>query len=842
MKKNISINISGIIFHIEEDGYEQLRAYLDTINTYFSAYEDSGEIIADIESRMAEIFLAKLKEGKQIITAQDVQSLMATMGSIQDFEAIEEEPKFQKEQSYQYTSEPYNTYGPDEAYTQKRLFRDNNRKILGGVAAGIANYFHLDPLWIRLILIILFFDVFISFSIGSIVVIGYIICWIVIPVSNSLEDDRKVKKMYRNPDDKVLGGVSGGLAAYFGVDATIIRLLFVISIFIGGAGVIIYFILWIITPEAKSLTEKMQMQGEPVTLSNIESNIKKSLNVQEGEDENIILKILLFPFRLIAIIFSGLGRALGPLLLFVVEAIRILFGVLLVLSATTFLFFLFISAGVLFGFVGEEFLFNTQITDFPLHLIPKSFPLWGFIALFIALAIPSLAFALAGIAILAKRKVVNTTVAWTLFAFWVMSSIGLVFTIPAAINSFKVDGSKREVFNYDLGNKTAIITANNIGLEDYHAATLRLVGHSDPKFKLIQKFYSKGSSSRDALENTEMLLYNVDFQDSIFIFDANLRFTENALFRGQGLEMVLYIPYNKPFVMQDNLKYIMKNTLYPHGYSSEDLEGNTWIFTEDGLKCTTCPEQKDNKEYDEEFSDTEKENTQTESFSDFDHLNIEGLFEIVITQDSEYSVTLSGEAALLEDIRSIQSGRTLNIQQQDLSIKNSLTKPKVKVLITMPGVNNLDFSGITNSYIEGFDLDKLNVKLSGSSRSEFRINVKDLSLDLSGDSKLELIGEGDYLRGELSGASRLLGEEYSLDNASLETSGVSQATVNVSGELNMQKKGASTIDNVHDKSTAQSHSNSISYFSKVHVFYYGTLLKSGLLEETSSLDRLISAN
>src|SRR6187549_3685737 len=91
MKKNISINISGIIFHIEEDGYDNLRKYLDSITKYFSSFEDSSEIMADIEGRIAEIFLSKLNEGKQVITAEDVTFLMTTMGSVSDFKAAEEQ-------------------------------------------------------------------------------------------------------------------------------------------------------------------------------------------------------------------------------------------------------------------------------------------------------------------------------------------------------------------------------------------------------------------------------------------------------------------------------------------------------------------------------------------------------------------------------------------------------------------------------------------------------------------------------------------------------------------------------------------------------------------------------
>src|ERR1041385_5564922 len=149
MKKTLSINISGIIFHIEEDGYETLRKYLDSINRYFSSFEDSSEILSDIESRIAEIFLAKLNEGKQVITADDVQHLIATMGNVSDFKAAEESEfvgESSAKQEYRSTTTPP---------ADKKLVRDNRRKVLGGVCAGLAHYFGVDPVWPRLIFALL---------------------------------------------------------------------------------------------------------------------------------------------------------------------------------------------------------------------------------------------------------------------------------------------------------------------------------------------------------------------------------------------------------------------------------------------------------------------------------------------------------------------------------------------------------------------------------------------------------------------------------------------------------------------------------------------------------------
>ncbi len=145
MKKTISINISGIIFHIEEDGYDTLRKYLDSVNRYFASFEDSAEILADIEGRIAEIFLARLNEGKQVITAEDVAALIATMGSVSDFKAAEQEDAVPSSQPAGESRQQQQEYTHHTNTSQRRLFRDRSRKILGGVCAGLGNYFNLDP-------------------------------------------------------------------------------------------------------------------------------------------------------------------------------------------------------------------------------------------------------------------------------------------------------------------------------------------------------------------------------------------------------------------------------------------------------------------------------------------------------------------------------------------------------------------------------------------------------------------------------------------------------------------------------------------------------------------------
>jgi len=222
MKKTITINISGIVFHIEEDGYESLKSYLDDVKRYFGTFADNSEIIADIESRIAEIFMSKLSDSKQALAAADVEDLIRTMGRPSDFKAADAAEEEQASTS--------GTTNNEAAQPAKKLFRDEMKKVIGGVCAGLGHYFKIDPVWIRLLFALLVYG-----SFGSIILI-YIIMWAVVPGSFMLEEQTSVKKIYRDGHRKVIGGVAAGIASYIGTDMTIVRLIFAALAFLGGFG------------------------------------------------------------------------------------------------------------------------------------------------------------------------------------------------------------------------------------------------------------------------------------------------------------------------------------------------------------------------------------------------------------------------------------------------------------------------------------------------------------------------------------------------------------------------------------------------------------------------------
>lgn len=173
MNKTIIININGIIFHIEEDAYEILKSYMTGIKKHFAGTDDSLEITTDIENRIAEMFTELLKkDGKQVIVTADVTSVILQMGTIEDFSTEEHEPVFAS--------------GSSDIYTDRRLFRDPEDHLIGGVAAGIANYFGIEAVWVRLAFVVAFFGA------GSGLLV-YILLWAIIPRANTRTEKMAMK-------------------------------------------------------------------------------------------------------------------------------------------------------------------------------------------------------------------------------------------------------------------------------------------------------------------------------------------------------------------------------------------------------------------------------------------------------------------------------------------------------------------------------------------------------------------------------------------------------------------------------------------------------------------------
>jgi phage shock protein PspC (stress-responsive transcriptional regulator) len=787
MKKNISINISGIIFHIEEDGYDTLRKYLDSITKYFSSFDDSSEIMADIEGRIAEIFLSKLNEGKQVITAEDVTFLMTTMGSVSDFKAAEEpdapQPRYTATSSStgsaapgESTADAGSTGSGSHTYQQtssapRPLMRDQRRKILGGVCTGLGNYFNIDPLWIRLLFAV------VAFAYGLSVII-YLVLWIILPGSYTLEEPQLDKKMFRDPDRKVLAGVSGGIASFFGIDILLVRVLFVVFTITGGLGLVVYIVLWIAVPEAKSLTERMQMQGEPVTLSNIESTIKKNLKEDPDKEESPAAKILLLPFRLLAALLLALAKIVGPL----VEVLRVAVGIVIILLGVALAFATLLTAGITLGYLSTA-TFASEHFTLPVEAMTRAFPGWIVIAGFVACFIPCIFIILLGASAVSKRITFGGAAGWTLFVLFFVSIVTLTLGVPKLIFDFKEEGTHRVETVYPIKAKRAVFRMNETGMDDYDEIWLSLHGYNGKEIKLVQEFEAQGSSRKAAIENARMVDYNVVVEDSVYTFDSNMTFKDDAIFRAQRLKMTLFIPYDYPFTMTEDVARFITQFV-----ETEALDNQTWRMTPDGLSCLSCPEPPPTPP-------TPDDAMHSEHGDEITDVKIDGLFDLEIIRGDKYSLEIDDSQSEKANYRVEQHNNTLLIDYDNEGgfHADDLLKD-VKIRLTLPALESLSASGKGNVRFTGFRSEHMDIEFSGKISGHGEMEALDLTLDLSGACDLDLKGNGHSLHADISGLSSLEAYRFTTKDASVDVSGASSAKVNVTEHLQINKDFVSRVE------------------------------------------------
>jgi phage shock protein PspC (stress-responsive transcriptional regulator) len=381
MKKTLNINIGSRVFNIDEDAYDLLSRYLESIKKYFQKINIEDDIFQDIENRISEKFNSILKN-RESLNIDDINSIIKEMGTLDDF----------KEAYNDFDTNDFSNQNNESKTTGKgkRIYRNTSDKVIAGVASGLANYFSVDPIIFRLIFIASLFA-------GGIGLIAYIIFWIGIPANDSGKINEN-KRLYRDGDNEILGGVSYGLGNYFGIDPAIIRLLFILSIFIGGFGILAYLILWVSIPEAKTVGEKMNMKGYPLTLENIEKFIKEKLSKKDGE-ENLFVKIILFPFRIIGPIILGIISIIIPVLkillsfiLFVFSIVIIVFLILFTLGAINLIDYQDFIIGSIDGVYISGINLSIIITELPFYLQLSIFSFLIVALLFIIIIITKVLF------------------------------------------------------------------------------------------------------------------------------------------------------------------------------------------------------------------------------------------------------------------------------------------------------------------------------------------------------------------------------------------------------------------------------------------------------------------
>ncbi len=518
MKKTFTINISGNIFHIEEDAYEKLQGYLQKLKNHFGSGIDGREIVADIESRISELFLEKSKGDNKVVVVEWVEEVISRMGTPEDFVNQESESDV--------------------------------------VSAGPA---------------------------------------------------RGVKRLYRDYDNRVIAGVCSGLGAYFNIDPVVMRIIFVVLLLANGIGIIAYLVLWIAVPKAVTSSQRLEMRGHEVNISNIERSVREEGQEPKAESslaENAAQPAVKAKPASDSCLINDLARG-------TIKVLAIVLGVFLILAG----FF-----GLL-GFISTLVIGQTFLSDWPLvwspnfqvpdmlgHFVSRSGLAWGMVSIALLAGIPLLAMLFIGTKLVFRYRSNNTAIGTGMVAVWFLALLSLVVVSASEAGHYKVENSlsgsetlypaRDKTFHLRLASdnfggygevepdlgidrfKMIRVDGKNILLGE---PRLDIDKSDSPECLVVVKKWSRGKNTADVNDRIQKIIYRYQSTDTSLVLDPWFLLGDDQKWRDQQVEVTLKVPEGVSLYLDESLVRILDDANNLSGTWERDMTGKIWTMLPEGL-------------------------------------------------------------------------------------------------------------------------------------------------------------------------------------------------------------------------------------------------------------------
>jgi len=499
MEKTLTINISGWVFNINEDAYQLLTEYFKKLKEHFSKLDGGDEIVADIETRIAELLKEKIDEKETVITKLLVNEIVDIMGQPYQMEEDADEEENQARQE------------PKKRKFGKKLYRDTMNAHIAGVSSGLGKYLNLDPIFIRIAFLLL------------------------VPT--------------------------------------------------GGAGIIIYLILWILIPEAATTADRIKMEGNKVNIENIENKVREEAEyiknrLTDFSEEAIDVYHRTGPVRKVGVkklesVFKAIGKGLLRFLKIILGIVLFSMGLGFLITFALFFFnwipglefdTFFVNGLSLPSFLGK-FIFDTKYIAVTI------------VSLTILIIIPIIMLLFNGVRFIFNVKR-NKTVGSIALQAWLVALIITVGMTYTTFTAYRKDALNITSHNFtDLHSDTLFIKLNTnsyyqdiltsdqktiISQDDnfpifhegefYGDPKLEIYTTNEDKFELKLYLSANGHSDDEANMNIQEIVYYFTIDSTSLILDPYYKLKENIKWRNQDVKMTLFVPEGKTISIEKNIR------------------------------------------------------------------------------------------------------------------------------------------------------------------------------------------------------------------------------------------------------------------------------------------------
>ena len=485
MNKTIDISLAGLLFHLEESAYYKLKNYLQHVRNSLNAEEDIDEIMNEVEARIAELLLQKQNHPNEVVNEKQIEEIIEVIGKPEEFEEEEKESGFSHR-------------------IKKRLFRDPEHAMIGGVAAGFAHY--------------------------------------------------------------------------LGIDITLMRILFIILLFVTKGGfLLIYLLLWMIIPKARTVTDKLKMKGEEVSLDNIVENVSneplKTNNKALGEN------------------IERVGAGVGEVLLKLIG-----------------LFLAFISGIVILGLIISALAispmsdFSMVINNDTAVLQQIGMPLmWLNVLVLLLVGIPFVLLFVLGLKLLFPHiKTLSRNILLILGTIWIISFIVLTVKSISGLAHKTFNTDVKETFAFTSSKDTLFIKTQSLSdsiINNQYTdddISLYFKASPDQKFHLILIKNAEGINYKEAKKTAQEMEYpvSIDSLTGKIILPDEFLYPSKRVYSDYDLELVLKIPEGKFVKVTD-----LDSSIFYSIHCNDDGV----IYNQNGkIKCSTHDEDMESDDNDED--------------------------------------------------------------------------------------------------------------------------------------------------------------------------------------------------------------------------------------------------
>lgn len=527
MNKTVNIHLAQTLFSLDENAYAILKEYLDQLEKLFKKTEGGKDILEDIEVRIAELLTALKKDTLYVISIEDINNVIETLGTPEDLAQDEEEEK----ESTNYSA-------------VKKLFRDPEERFIGGVAGGLSHYLGLDSVWIRLILILL-----------------------------------------------VLSSA--------------------------GGVILVYVLLWALVPEAKTTADKLKMKGQPVNVANIKKKIKDELNQVSEKVKDVDYESLGDQLKKKS---KGLSDILLKLIMGIGKIAALLLGVFLIFISSITLLGLFFSTlltSVFSTLLPEGIIQMGTLLEIPYYIL-------GIIILIIV-GLPFVGIFTLGLRLLSSRgPIMGRPTRIVLFSLWLITFLFLAVLGVLESKSFALTAhhTQSEAWAFKKGDTLKMYRNSNANFTDTtllfdtflmveddngnpmhlnEDVRLQIESHQEDSIRLKQRMRARGWSKSKAIENAKSMSYGYDYYNKQMILDDYWLAPVGNKNRPDNIRLTLTLPEGSYLYMEEDLSKILSSKIKnDQDYYRRELGNHLWKMENGELKCQDCPVNKRKFYLDEE--------------------------------------------------------------------------------------------------------------------------------------------------------------------------------------------------------------------------------------------------